>query len=223
MAPHVVTGRSSKPTGRIGMGNKGKLETIRKKVRIRFYAPTKTILERLGTNGIVKARTVKGKSGVEYRGTFRGNLINLEHPDILRYYNAILRGIWNYYAFVQNKRALGRVFWVIRKSCALTLARKYKLKTQRGAFERFGKLLTYNAKSSDNKETTSISLYKPNLKKERVGGGGGGGGGEAARRGYAAATLPCLALPRLAASPPCHERLPPQPNRFRKPHEKVME
>lgn len=167
MAPQTV--RCQKPLEKLKMGSKGRPGLRRKKIRVRFYAPVGSILKRLNTNGLVKAKTSQGKTGIEYRGTFRGNLINLEHPDILRYYNAILRGIWNYYAFVHNKGRLGRIFWVLRESCALTLARKFKLGTQKGAFKKFGKLLTYATNSANSeKATTSISLYKPSLKKERT-------------------------------------------------------
>jgi group II intron reverse transcriptase/maturase len=166
MAPQTL--RCQKPLEKLKMGSKGRPGVRRKKIRIRFYAPIGSILKRLKTNGIVRAKTTPGKSGIEYRGTFRGNLINLEHPDILKYYNAIIRGIWNYYAFVNNKGALGQIFWVIRESCALTLARKFKLKTQRGAFKKFGKQLTYLAKHAKNEKQKSVSLYKPSLQKERA-------------------------------------------------------
>lgn len=38
-----------------------------------------------------------------HRGTFMGNLINLDHVDIINYYNSLLRGIYNYYNFVGNR------------------------------------------------------------------------------------------------------------------------
>lgn len=109
MAPKTV--RSNKPIEKLRMGSKGRIGTRRKKVRVRFYAPIQSILKRLKDNGIIKAKTLTGKPGIKYRGTFRGNLINLEHADILRYYNAILRGIWNYRPLARvAQKGLGTIY-----------------------------------------------------------------------------------------------------------------
>lgn len=41
-----------------------------------------------------------------FRGAFLGNMVNLDHADIIRYYNSIIRGIYNYYDFVGNREKL---------------------------------------------------------------------------------------------------------------------
>lgn len=73
-------------------------------MRVRFYAPIERILARLKLNKFAKVRlgvksnkkryrTPQTSKKTSLRGTCRGNLVNLDHLDILRYYNAVIRGI----------------------------------------------------------------------------------------------------------------------------------
>lgn len=87
----------------------GRKITRRKKVRLSFEAPYKEILDKLTLAKIVCLRTRKfsnDKNDLTHRGTFRGNLIHLDHPDILIYYNSIIRGIYNYYCICRNEGQL---------------------------------------------------------------------------------------------------------------------
>jgi hypothetical protein len=84
--------------------------TRRKKIRVRINMDYEKVLRRLENNGFIK----KVKNRVEhqkmvYHGTFKGNLVNLDHADILMYYNAVMRGIYNYYQIVRNQMKLGHV------------------------------------------------------------------------------------------------------------------
>jgi hypothetical protein len=86
----------------------------------------------------------KSNNSKMYRGTFKGNLINLDHKDILRYYNSIIIGFYNNYQIVTNMNKLANIIWLLKESCGLTLARKYKLKTLKEVFTKFGKNLGVN-------------------------------------------------------------------------------
>lgn len=130
MAPDTI--RSIKPIETIRFGKDDRQISRRKKCRIRFYAPINEILERLKAQKFLKmgATTdtkrslmrkktssterspliINGSSKSTLRGTFRGNLVNLDHQDIIRYYNAILTGIYNYYVLSINRKAMGRIF-----------------------------------------------------------------------------------------------------------------
>lgn len=90
-------------------------------------------------------------------------LVNLDHADILRFYNRIILGLVNYYSFATNFSQLSRVLFLLKQSCAKTLALKFKLKTSSKVFAKFGRFLTF--KCSNNK---SISLINPNLRRIRV-------------------------------------------------------
>lgn len=76
----------------------------RKKIRIRISMDLAKVLKKLEANGFIKKRTSHDNHDkLEYRGTFKGNLINLDHADIIRYYNSVVRGIFNYYNFADNR------------------------------------------------------------------------------------------------------------------------
>ena len=85
----------------------GKAITRRKKVRSIIRMDTDKVLNKLKNNGFIRMRTSHTKHGeLQYRGKFKGNLINLDHPDILKYYNSVVRGIQNYYRFSKNRVAV---------------------------------------------------------------------------------------------------------------------
>lgn len=123
--------------------------TRRKKVRLSFEFDYHKILKKLSDSNIIRLR-VRQKSNdnndLIYRGRFIGNLIHLDHPDIINYYNTIIRGIYNYYCICRNHGQLLNILWLIRESCALTLARKFKLRTMKKVFSKFGKDLAYTKK-----------------------------------------------------------------------------
>ncbi len=132
--------------------------TRRKKLRISIEMDTKKVLKKLETNGFIRKRTSHTTHNeLEYRGTFKGNLINLDHSDIIRYYNSVVRGIQNYYSFASNRADVSRIGWLIKESCALTLARKFKLKTLAKAFQMFGKDLGYDVETGKRISFVDIS------------------------------------------------------------------
>lgn len=89
---------------------KGKTITRRKKIRIRIEMDTDKVLEKLTNNGFIRKRVDHLRhEELLYRGRFRGNLINLDHPDILKCYNSVLRGLQNYYTFAENRVSVARI------------------------------------------------------------------------------------------------------------------
>lgn len=82
----------------------------RKKIRIRIHMDYMKILKRLETNRFIRKRiSHRDHSRLIYRGTFKGNLINLNHVDILLYFNSVMRGIYNYYNFTSNAPNLSNI------------------------------------------------------------------------------------------------------------------
>lgn len=107
MAPHKTV--ISKPIETIKM--KDRTITRRKKIRIRFNMDTEKVLKKLKVRGIIRKRISHRSHGeLVYRGKFLGNMVNLDHADILRYYNSVIRGVHNYYDFVGNRNSL---LWLI--------------------------------------------------------------------------------------------------------------
>jgi group II intron reverse transcriptase/maturase len=143
--------------------------TISKKIGIRIDMDTEKVLKGLETNRFIRKRNaVSGGKSLEYRGTFKGNLINIDHADILKYYNSVIRGVYNYYKFVNNTQDLAHVIRRLTESCALTLARKFNMRTMRLAYLNFGEDLGCVIKLKGGKEKR-ISIFKPaNFKKKHI-------------------------------------------------------
>lgn len=99
-------------------------------------APIQKLLEKLKTSGFIQQNHNK-----QYLPQHIGALLNLSHYDIITYYNSRIQGILNFYSFAANLNKLGRIIWYLHASCALTLARKYKLGTMKKTYEKFGKYL----------------------------------------------------------------------------------
>jgi len=111
-------------------------------------APIKLLFEKVTLNGFFKKRNN------EFVPTYVGRCINLDHENILRYYNSIIRGILNYYSFVNNHKSLGSLIHGFKFSCARTLALKYKLRHVSKVFRKFGSKLKKSRESE-------IELYIP--------------------------------------------------------------
>ncbi len=68
--------------------------------------------------------------------------IFLDHHSIINRYNWTIRGLRNYYDIATNRYTFHLIInFILRHSCAKTLARKFNLRSRAGAFKKFGKLL----------------------------------------------------------------------------------
>jgi retron-type reverse transcriptase len=134
-----------------------KTKTIYQKFapRLILQAPIKELLTKLMEKGYVK-RSSKG----EFFPIGKTNCIPLTHPQILNFFNNRIQGILNYYSCVQNRNELWSIVRFLHHSCALTLARKYKLKTLSKTFKKFGRDLKFL-----NEKGEKYIIFKPtNLK-----------------------------------------------------------
>jgi hypothetical protein len=80
-------------------------------------APTLTLVERLHQKGFCDA---------EGDPTSQTKWLLLDADQIIGLYNSILRGLLNYYRFVDNFASLSRIQYILRYSLAKTLAHKYR-------------------------------------------------------------------------------------------------
>ena len=143
----LITHFSKTPITFLGTLIKGNWEkekqvkTIRKlgvlrKVRITgrpvLKVPIQDLFLKATVNGFFKKKAGK------FVPTKVGWLINLDHSDILRYYNSVIRGTLNFYSFANNRKSLGSLVHGLKFSCARTLALKYKLRFASKTFSRFG-------------------------------------------------------------------------------------
>ena len=93
-------------------------------------------------NRIVKILKEKGFANKSNNPTRNGKIIALNLADLVNYYKIIEREILNYYGFANNYgRVAARVHYILKYSCALTIASKMNLKTLRKVFSKYGKNL----------------------------------------------------------------------------------
>lgn len=118
----------------------------KRKVKIRGHnvmtilIPVAKLLDKLTKEGFMKV----GKTGgtMRYVPTAKTGWIFLDHRAILSKYNWISRGLCNYYRAANNRYDLHLIInFILRHSCAKTLARKLKLRTRAKIFKKFGNSL----------------------------------------------------------------------------------
>ena len=114
----------------------GKNIKVRTTSRTKMLAPIKKILQKGVENNMFKRLQSEKIIPTAVR-----RMVNYDHADILRFFNSKIRGILNYYSFVDNSKSLGIVVHMLKHSCALTLALKYKLSHRSKIFKKFGKYL----------------------------------------------------------------------------------
>ena len=105
--------------------------------RIEMRAPMKDLVRKLVSRKFAKW-DFTGKNVIPSGLTF---IQNQSHADIVSYYNAVTRGILNYYSMADNRSQMGSLVRILRMSCARTLALKYKMRFMSKAFKKFGRKL----------------------------------------------------------------------------------
>lgn len=103
--------------------------------RVVLKAPIKKLFEKATINGFFKKKHGK------FNPTNVGWLINLDHADIIKFFNSVIRGNLNYYSFANNRKSLGSFIHGLKWSCARTLALKFKLRYSSKVFRKFGSKL----------------------------------------------------------------------------------
>jgi group II intron reverse transcriptase/maturase len=127
---------------------------VRVTPRLSFHAPIRKILERIVVRGYMRRSQTQNRMVP----TALRSVVNLGHRDILMLYNAVIRGILNYYSCADNRKSLGSIIHGLKLSCALTLALKFKLRTAAKAFKAYGPELTFTDRDNPKR---SVKLYIP--------------------------------------------------------------
>lgn len=111
---------------------------------IRLQAPMKMILRRLHGKGFCNNHGIPKPKDI---------WTTQEDWIVVRNYNYILRGILNFYSGAHYQHRLGRVVYIMKYSCAMTLAKKHKSSIAK-VFRKHGKSLTvsYKKKGKDRTE-----------------------------------------------------------------------
>lgn len=119
--------------------------------RVILYAPILELIIKLKDKGFVKRSRLS-----EFFPIGKNNCVPLTHLQILNYFNSRIRGILNHYSCVHNRNELWSIVRFLNYSCALTLARKYKLKSLAKTFKRFGRDLKF-----ENEKGKEYKIFRP--------------------------------------------------------------
>jgi group II intron reverse transcriptase/maturase len=104
-------------------------------------APTARLVERLRHKGFCDADGFP---------TAQTRWLLLDADQLIRLYNSILRGLLNYYRFVDNFASLCRIQYILRYSLAKTLAHKYR-RSMGAIFRRHGRNLRFEWELRDGR------------------------------------------------------------------------
>jgi hypothetical protein len=122
-------------------------------------APVELLLKRA-----VEKQYAKQKANGTVRATSCRKLASLSEKELVIRYSSIIRGILKYYSCVNQRSDLWPVVYLYRKSCALTLADKLKMRTAAQVFKRFGPKL----KIKDEIQKTTAELFYPDSLKTQI-------------------------------------------------------
>jgi len=147
-----ITPLEKRPLRIVTRGN----STLKMKSNTRplLMAPIKKLVDKLTEKGFAKNG---GKP------TRNARFLHFDTNQIVNHFKQIWLGLSVYYSFADNYGSLGRIHYILKYSCVLTLASKLKLKTAKRVFIKFGKDIFI--RDSDNKIIASfpnVPLAKPN-------------------------------------------------------------
>ncbi len=113
----------------------GTRTTRRTNPRLRFDIPTDSILERMEERGYIK-KLAKG-----HRPISKASYTPLQDIVIVKHFQSVWRGIENYYSGCTNLEKLQYIHYLMRFSCAMTLAHRHRSSSKK-MFAKHGKTLT---------------------------------------------------------------------------------
>jgi group II intron reverse transcriptase/maturase len=128
----------------------GRTQASEAKITTAYYGGRRCRRRSTGWLPILKAPTrrlvsklhAKGFCDAEGTPLSQKKWVLLDADQIISLYNSVLRGLLNYYRFVDNFGALGRIQYILRFSLAKTLAHKYRLPMRR-VFRKHGRNLRF--------------------------------------------------------------------------------
>jgi RNA-directed DNA polymerase len=124
--------------------------------QVQLRIPVELIFRCAVDRGYAKIR----KDGKSIRATSCRKLSSLEDKLIVQRFSSIIKGLTVYYSPANKLSDLWQVVALYRKSCALTLANKHKLKTAAKTFKRYGSNLKI---SNPIKHKETVLFYPTRL------------------------------------------------------------
>ena len=116
--------------------------------RIILQAPINSLVAKLADQGYYDACLKRPTAVTKW--------IYMKPEEIIIRYNAVIRGYSNYYSFVDNKRMMQQIMWILQYSLIFTFCRKWNISVPK-VFKKLGKNISYEIGGK------IYQLYKPNL------------------------------------------------------------
>lgn len=145
-----ITPTDKRPIRRVTRGYQSYL--LKSNTRPQLLAPIQKLVDKLTLKGLAR------QGGTPHRW---GKMIHFQDHQIVNRMWSMWLGLSNFYSFADNFGALGRIYYIIKYSCVLTLSLKHKLKTAKGAFRKYGKDLIIKNNDKVVASFPRISLAKP--------------------------------------------------------------
>lgn len=117
-------------------------------------APISKIIEKLGQKGYAKNGQPKRNE----------KCINYQLADIIEYYKTVEQSFIDYYFLANNYRKfVARIHYILKYSCALTIASKMNLKTKKKVFRKYGKNISVKKKDGSFVSYPTPSYVRPKI------------------------------------------------------------
>lgn len=137
----------------------------RKSNRIKFSVPTKRLLKKYMNKGFLQIAR-KGKN-IKYVARRVDKWIYLADDfEVVKRFNAVIRGIANYYCGTEYPSALYELWELMRRSLALTLSHRHKKRTAKAGFQKWTRdLIVKNVVKKKGKiESREVKFEIPDIK-----------------------------------------------------------
>lgn len=115
---------------------------------------------------LFRNRYMVEKNG-QWKACHRANLIHNDDLEILSSYNAEIRGFYEYYKLAVDVRKLSGVHNIIKTSCAMTLANKYKTSCHK-VYRKFDQNGTFGVYFKTTKGTRFRPFYNEGFKTVKI-------------------------------------------------------
>jgi len=88
-----------------------------------------------------------------------------EDLEVVKKFNAVMRGVANYYSGSEYPSALYELWKLLRRSLALTFAYRHKKRTTKSGFKKWGKdlVIGYEVERRGKKENRSVKFEIPDI------------------------------------------------------------
>lgn len=132
--------------------------------KIKFRVPIKQLLKKYAEKGLITI--AKKGNNTKYVGRRADKFLMLPSDlEVVKRFNAIAKGVAEYYSGVSNPSSLNEFWYLLKRSLALTLAHRHKLRTAKSALQKWGENLTVKQKKL-NGEIVELSWKTPQMTRQ---------------------------------------------------------